>query len=338
MKVLITGGTGLVGTTVTARLIDRGWDVRVIGLDSAYDLPGGEYVECDIMDYARLREQMRGCGAVIHLAAFAGPTLAPGHEILRVNVAGTFNVFEAAAAASVRRVVQASSINAFGCAWNVTDFSPRYFPIDEAHPKFTTDPYSFSKQMGEEIGDYYWRREGISGVALRMPWVYSSAQFDREDYQLNLARIRVRIDELRALPAAERLAQLADARAQALDFRRRRQLEFTAAVAGESFSVAPSDSLFHIYNFDRFNLWAYLDKRDAARAFELAVTAEYEGSHALFVNDTQNWLGYDTEALVELFFPDVSHWKTDITGIETLVSIDRARTLIGFEPEHSRYH
>lgn len=338
MKILITGGTGLVGTAVTARLIDRGWDVRVIGLDSAYEITGGEYVECDIMDYEQLRAQMRGCGAVIHLAAFAGPTLAPGHDLFRVNVAGTFNVFEAAASEGIRRVVQASSINAFGCAWGVTDFAPHYFPIDEAHPSFTTDPYSFSKQMGEEIGDYYWRREGISSVAFRMPWVYSSAQFDSDDYQQRLQRVRARLDELRALPDDERLAQLADARKQALDFRQQKRLEFSAAEDGAVISVEPSDSLFHMYNFDRFNLWTYLDKRDAALAFELALTAEYDGSHPLFVNNTHNWLDYDTRILAHLFFPDVNQWETEISGSQALVSIDRARSLIGFEPQHSRHH
>ena len=46
------------------------------------------------------------------------------------------------------------------------------FPIDEDHPTYTTDPYSFSKQVIEDIGAYFWRREGISSVFLRFPAVY----------------------------------------------------------------------------------------------------------------------------------------------------------------------
>ncbi|MGO8126710.1 NAD-dependent epimerase/dehydratase family protein, partial [Rhizobium ruizarguesonis] len=82
---------------------------------------------------------------------------------------------------------QASSINALGCAYNITDFSPQYFPIDEAHPSYTTDPYSFSKQTVEEIGEYYWRRDGISSVALRFPWVIAQSWFESEDYRARRA-------------------------------------------------------------------------------------------------------------------------------------------------------
>ena len=48
-------------------------------------------------------------------------------------------------------------------------FDIEYFPIDEAHPDFTTDAYSFSKRILEETAAYFWRREAISGVQLRFP-------------------------------------------------------------------------------------------------------------------------------------------------------------------------
>jgi nucleoside-diphosphate-sugar epimerase len=46
------------------------------------------------------------------------------------------------------------------------------FSIDEEHPLYTTDPNSFSKQMIEEFGGYFWRRAGVSSVFLRFPAVY----------------------------------------------------------------------------------------------------------------------------------------------------------------------
>ena len=57
--------------------------------------------------------------------------------------------------------------------------------------------------------------------------------------------------------------------------------------------------------------------------------------YALFINAAQNWLGYDTQTLVNLFFPEIRHWKKPVSGVESLISIDNAHQLIGFEPVHS---
>lgn len=83
------------------------------------------------------------------------------------------------------------------------------------------------------------------------------------------------------------------------------------------------------------NLWAMLDGRDAAQAFEKSLLADFEDSHPLYVNDCHNSTGIETELLLGLFYPEVSARKRPIIGDEALVSIDRARQLIGFEPEHS---
>ncbi|MFN8447780.1 MAG: hypothetical protein U0521_04085 [Anaerolineae bacterium] len=75
--------------------------------------------------------------------------------------------------------------------------------------------------------------------------------------------------------------------------------------------------------------------RDAAQSLEKAVTADYEGAHPLFVNDSVNTMTYDSRTLVRLFFPEVTEIRGDFSGAASLISIDRARALIGFEPEHS---
>src|SRR5437868_6095568 len=151
MRVLITGGAGHIGKATTQRFLRQGWEVRAIGLEQGIEVPGAEFVQCDIMDYEELRKQVRGCQAVVHLAAIRGPQLAPASKIFEVNVSGTFNVFAAAAVEGIRRVVQASSINAFGCAYNIVDMAVEYLPIDEAHPISTSDPYSYSKELVEDI-------------------------------------------------------------------------------------------------------------------------------------------------------------------------------------------
>ncbi len=331
MHVLVTGGTGLVGKAVIERLVAHGWDVRVIGLEPEFSAAGVEYRCCDILDFAAVREQVRGCQSIIHLAAIPNPRQSPGHAVFEVNTAGTFNVFEAAAAEGIRRVVQASSINAIGCAWGTVDIAPRYLPIDEQHPAYTTDPYSLSKQIVEDIGPYYWRRDGISSAALRLPGVLPVSRSSTDQYWQGRERMRAFLDEFAALPAAERAARLAEVRALALDFRGRRSMEY-----GSSSSVHPNmdDLLWRAFTFDRFNYWAFIDERDSAQALEKALLAEYEGAHPLFVNADHNWLGYDSATLARLFFPDARDYRRPLVGSESLVSIDRARALIGFAPEY----
>ena len=67
-----------------------------------------------------------------------------------------------------------------------------YFPIDEQHPTFTTDSYSFSKQVMEEIGAYFWRREGISSVLLRLPGVYEIRAERLDRWRVGRAGVYVR--------------------------------------------------------------------------------------------------------------------------------------------------
>jgi len=92
MRILITGGAGKVGCPVTDRLIRSGWDVRVIDIQPDVEIPGAQYIQCDIMNYADLRAAMRGCDVVAHLAAIPSPSRMPGPDVFRINVAGTFKV------------------------------------------------------------------------------------------------------------------------------------------------------------------------------------------------------------------------------------------------------
>lgn len=339
MKVLVTGGAGGIGKATVKRLLAHGEDVRAI--DRAPELNGDEfagveYAQCDILDYAAVREQMRGCDAVIHLAALRSPTMAPGPEVFESNVMGTFNVFEAAASEGIKRIAQASSINALGASYNLGDMHIEYLPVDEAHPTHTTDPYSFAKGVLEDMGRYYWRRDGINSTAMRFPWVYPAGYLDGEIFAQRVQHTRPVIDELFAQPKDVQKARLADAHQWMLNFRRQRLQEYGAP---ESPRPAPDkltsdDRLRWIYAFDRFNFWAFVDERDAAQSLHKALIADYEGSHPLFIHDHHNWLLYDSQTLADLFFPDIPVNKP-LNGSESLISIDRARALIGFEPEYS---
>ncbi|MCA0453737.1 MAG: NAD(P)-dependent oxidoreductase [Chloroflexi bacterium] len=333
MRVLVTGGTGHIAKTTINRLLEKGWQVRSIDLAETSDVAGVEYIRCDILDYPALLELAKGCDAVVHLAALRSPSFTNGPKTFEVNAAGTYNVFEAAAVNGIKRVVQASSINALGAYFSTGDMRLQYLPVDEEHPSHTTDPYSFSKQLVEEIGRYYWRREGISSVALRFPGVYKSETFSAEPFRERLAKMRQVLDELLALPETDRAAKMADAEQRMLAFRRERPMEYRGDKPPVTRPATPDDLLFAMVMANRFDLWAMLDERDAAQAIEKSLTSHYEGSHPLFINGSQNVLGYNSQALIKLFYPHITRFTAPLDGAATLVSIEKARQLIGYEPE-----
>lgn len=335
MRVLITGGSGLIGRAAAVRLIERGCDVRLIDVANDPQILGAGYARCDITRYEELLPHVRGVDAVVHLAAIRNPHDAPGHEVYRVNTIGTFNVFEAAAQTGVRRVVQASSINAVGAYYSVGDITPQYFPLDEDHPPRTTDPYSFSKQQIEEIGAYFWRRDGIRSIALRLPGVYGAGYPASMKYRERRTAAHSALDALREMPEADRRTRIDAALQAELAFRAQRGMEYPSRLSRTGGSDETDETVRRMVAHDRFNLWASIDERDAALAIECAVTADFEGSHAVYVSNPSNFWGYDSHALVEMFFPDVTTWKRVIAGSDSLVSIQRARQLIGFEPQHS---
>lgn len=193
--------------------------------------------------------------------------------------------------------------------------------------------YSFSKHVIEDIGDYYWRRAGISSVALRLPWVAPAAY-----HATNPARgekTQELCERLLKLSAEERAdwfehawADFNQARAQGILENREFFNQLKSARPGW-----PDDGWSAMSQ--RVNFWTCLDERDSAQAIEKSLVSPFEGSHVLFVNDDHNWTGVPSSTLAELFYPDVKTFKKDLRGTDTLVSIDRARQLIGFEVEYS---
>ena len=87
------------------------------------------------------------------------------------NVVGSYNILRAAAELGIKRVCQASSVNATGASYSRW---PRYdyFPLDEEHPTYNEDPYSLSKWICEQQGDSFARRyEDMTIASLRFHWV-----------------------------------------------------------------------------------------------------------------------------------------------------------------------
>jgi NAD(P)-dependent dehydrogenase (short-subunit alcohol dehydrogenase family) len=326
VRILVTGGTGRVGIAVVARLARAGHDLTVIGRTARANVPGAHYAQCDINDPAAMRSAAVGMDAIVHLAAIPGP-ISRSEEIFRVNCSGTFNLYEAAARAGIRRVVCISSINAFGYNFGTRTFPIRVLPIDESQKGCATDAYSFSKQVTERIADYAWRRDGISGVCLRLPYV-APEEFSERDFVIrHVALCRPSFESLMSLPLEQRQRRVAGWITEFNSWRAGRPYEkIEAATDYES-----PDPLM----LGRTDFWTRIDCRDSAQAVEKSLRAEYDSCHVLFINDSHNFTGMPSLQLARLFFPEAAMDGEALSGTSTLVSIAAARALIGYEPEHS---
>ncbi len=160
-KVLLTGGSGLVGRTLVPRLTPR-WDVTHLDVKDPGD--GLPCIVGDLRDAALVARACKGMDAVLHVAALHGKAWAVAGDDagFEVNVIGTKNILDGAAAAGAKRVVFTSSIWATGHGPN-----PPYLPIDELLPRQPAELYGLTKIMGEQMCRYAAARHGISTIALR---------------------------------------------------------------------------------------------------------------------------------------------------------------------------
>jgi UDP-glucose 4-epimerase len=179
MKIALTGGSGRIGRAITEMALAQGHSLvsidRALPADSAAHADAAHadvtYVQADITHYAELENAMRGCDALIHMAAIPSPGHHPDHVVHNNNVIGSYNALRAAAELGIKRVCQASSVNATGLAYSRW---PRfdYFPLDEQHPTYNEDPYSLSKWICEQQAASIARRyEDMVIASLRFHWV-----------------------------------------------------------------------------------------------------------------------------------------------------------------------
>ncbi len=160
-RVLITGGSGLLGHFVVDEMIHRS-DVTV--LDIKPPTRKVAYRETDILDLEAVTAMVAGQDAVIHLAGIDDGNDFPDEDYFRTNVQGTWNLLHAAEAAGVRKVVVASSTAVYGVG---RDRVPDYLPIDEAHPQRPTATYSLTKQIIEVQCRSFAERGTLAIVCLR---------------------------------------------------------------------------------------------------------------------------------------------------------------------------
>ena len=275
-RVCVTGASGKAGRAVVADLREHGYDVLATdAVVSGEDRDEG-MLRADLTDYGQAVEALSQAGAeaVVHLANIPAPGLSTPAVTFNSNITMNFNVFQAAAALKLDRVVWASSETTLGLPF---DTPPRYAPVDEDHYPVPTSTYALSKVASETVAGHIAQWSGLPFIALRFSNIMAP-----EDYQ--------RFAEFQDDPHAR-----------------------------------------------KWNLWGYIDQRDVALSCRLALEADagaVTGNPAFIIAAADTVMNRPSAELLAEVFPGVRLTR-DVGESGTLLAIDRAREVLGFEPAHS---
>ena len=186
MKVLVTGGMGVIGAEATRRFIREGHrpvvyarhrdESLVADILDKFDIELG-----DVMDMPRLLQTIKKhkITHIVHTAAFVGAVSSANPALsIHVNVMGMVNVLEAARALDVQRVVYTSAKGVYGPMED--DYGhPVYKPVQEDIPKYPKRIYDSAKLMGEQTGIYYAENLGVDVIVLRFATTYGPGKTAR---------------------------------------------------------------------------------------------------------------------------------------------------------------
>jgi len=161
VKLLVTGGTGFLGSTLVPLLREAGHDVRVLVRSDA-PFPGAESVKGDVRDPESIHRALDGVEGLYHLAGLVSRDPADARRMYELHVEGTRHLLEAAARAKLKRIVLASSSGTIG----VSRFR-RVATEEDDYPIETVGkwPYYLSKIYEEKIAIELSRR-GLPVVIL----------------------------------------------------------------------------------------------------------------------------------------------------------------------------
>lgn len=185
MKVLVTGADGFIGSHLIEALLARGHDVRAFVLYNSFNSWGWldqlppqtrndlDVFAGDIRDPNGVRIAMKGCDAVLHLAALIAIPYSyhSPDTYIDTNIKGTLNVLQAARELGLHRVVHTSTSEVYGTA--------RFVPITEAHPLQGQSPYSATKIAADQLAFSFYASFGVPVVIARPFNTYGPRQSAR---------------------------------------------------------------------------------------------------------------------------------------------------------------
>jgi nucleoside-diphosphate-sugar epimerase len=276
MRLVVTGGNGKLGREVVRGLTDAGHEVFVL---DAVGTRGETFTRIDLTNYgsvvdafSSVNDRYTGLDAVVHLAAIPAGGLEADSATFFNNMNSTFNVFQAARRAGIKRIVYASSETLLGIPFEI---DPPYLPVDEDYPSRPESMYSVVKHLEEEL----------------------AAKLVRWDPELSITGLR-----------------------------------FSNVLDAGDYANQPkweADPRLRIWN-----LWGYIDTRDGALAVLRALENGKPGFDTFVIANADTVVAKPSAELAAEYFPKVE-LKRPLEGSETLLSIEKARRVLKFEPQHS---
>ena len=272
-KVVITGGSGLLGRDVIKEFIEHGYEV--LNVDRKYPKEAlCRTLITDLTDLGEVYGALAGADAVVHLAAIPVAYSHPNEVTFENNVMSTYNILEAAGNLGIQKAVISSSESSYGICFSRQNLKPQYVPIDEEHPQLPEESYGLSKIVNEQTADMIHRRTGIQVVSFRLGNVISPEMYDNFPEFIHNPEQRKTI------------------------------------------------------------LWSYIDTRDAAVAYRLAIETDGLGSVALNIGADETSMDIESTELMETCYPTVKDFRKDISGFAPLLNNEKAKKLLNWQPIH----
>ena len=184
-RILVTGADGFIGSHLMEALVRQGYKVRAFVLYNSFnswgwldhcapDVKGQfEVFAGDIRDPHGVKEAMKGCEAVLHLAALIAIPYSyhSPDTYVDTNVKGTLNVLQAARELGVNRVIHTSTSEVYGTA--------RFVPMTEEHPLQGQSPYSATKIAADQLAYSFYASFGVPVLIARPFNTYGPRQSSR---------------------------------------------------------------------------------------------------------------------------------------------------------------
>jgi nucleoside-diphosphate-sugar epimerase len=184
-RICVTGAAGKAGRATVKHLREQGYEVLATDV-AVRDARGEGILKADLTDYGQAVEVLRGTDAVVHLANIPAPGLATPAVTFNANMSMNFNVFHAAAALGLAKVVWASSETTlglpFGHGQEQEPGAPgelRYAPVDEDHFPYPATTYALSKVASETVAEQISRWSGLPLVGLRISNIMDPDEYRR---------------------------------------------------------------------------------------------------------------------------------------------------------------
>lgn len=188
LNILVTGGTGFIGSYITEQLVKFESNVTVlsrkcdpVNLISVKDKI--KFVKGDIQDFNICLEATKNIDIVFHLAAFisAPDSMNNPLECQKTNIEGTFNILEACRQNGVKKLVFSSSAAVYGNTDKI---------CSEENECFPESPYGYSKLIGEQLCKQYFNLFKIKTANLRYFNVFGERQNPNGPYAAVVAKFK----------------------------------------------------------------------------------------------------------------------------------------------------